>query len=54
LDRMPEELRKTFMSLDRGMDLMNEARTDRKALWEIVDRLAQGPKRPGESRGRSD
>lgn len=42
LDRLPEELRTKFMSLDRGLDMMEEARQDRKALWEIIDRLAKG------------
>lgn len=46
IDRLPEELRKIFMSLERGVDLMEESRRDRQALWDIINRLA-GTKRNG-------
>jgi hypothetical protein len=33
LDRMPDELRTKFLPLDRAMDLIDESRRDRAALW---------------------
>lgn len=38
VDRMPDELRTKFLSLDRAMDLIEESRRDRSALWQELEK----------------
>jgi len=43
LDRMPEDLRSKFLPLDRAMDLIEESRRDRAAIWnELQKRGGRG------------
>lgn len=43
VDRMPDELRVKFLPLDRAMDLIEESRRDRAAIWnEIQKRGGRG------------
>lgn len=43
VDRMPDELRQKFLPLDRAMDLIEESRRDRAALWdELAKRGGRG------------
>lgn len=36
MDRLPEELRIKFMPMDRALDIIDESRRDRQALWMAV------------------
>lgn len=43
VDRMPDELRAKFLPLDRAMDLIEESRRDRAAIWtELKNRGGRG------------
>lgn len=46
IDRMPDDLRQKFLSLDRAMDLIDESRRDRAAIWdELKERGGRGQPR---------
>jgi hypothetical protein len=46
VDRMPDELRVKFLPLDRAMDLIEESRRDRAALWNEITKRGgrRGPR----------
>lgn len=39
IDRMPETLRQTFLSLERAQGFIDESRNDRQALWKAIEHL---------------
>lgn len=42
LDRMPEDLRKTFLSIERSSDLIESSQRDRRDLWIAIRELKGG------------
>lgn len=45
IDRMPEELREKFLSVDRAHDLIEESRRDRKNIWDALERRKEERRR---------